>query len=130
MCHTCHNSLCINPLHLCSDEPHINNQRQTCAHLLPKVCLKHPGYPGCLVDSYIEKSQISKLSVIFYVYCWNVRYFSSDYTVVRGTHYFCQESGVIGSIWFVIRTNFKYILFVIFCRIRHCCLKCFGIVFC
>lgn len=49
--HICHNSLCINPLHLSLEAPHINNERQICTHLVPKVCLKHPGYPDCLFES-------------------------------------------------------------------------------
>ena len=49
--HICHNSLCINPLHLSLEAAHINNERQTCTHMIPKVCLKHPGHPDCLFES-------------------------------------------------------------------------------
>lgn len=48
--HTCHNSLCINPLHLSLEEAYVNNERQLCKHLVPKVCLKHAGYPDCLFE--------------------------------------------------------------------------------
>lgn len=48
--HICHNSLCINPLHLSLEEAHVNNERQLCKNLVPKVCLKHAGYPDCLFE--------------------------------------------------------------------------------
>ena len=48
--HICHNSLCINPLHLSLEEAHVNNERQLCKHLIPKVCLKHAGYADCLFE--------------------------------------------------------------------------------
>ena len=46
--HICHNSLCINPLHLSAEPPDVNNNRQLCKNMVPKVCLKHPGFPDCL----------------------------------------------------------------------------------
>ena len=45
--HLCHNSLCVNPLHI-SLEPHdINNNRQYCKN--SNLCYNHAGYPDCLL---------------------------------------------------------------------------------
>lgn len=46
--HICHQSLCINPLHLSAEPPDVNNNRQLCKNMVPKVCLKHAGFPDCL----------------------------------------------------------------------------------
>lgn len=50
--HLCHNSLCINPLHLNLEEPHVNNERRLCKKLIPQVCLKHAGHPDCLFEQH------------------------------------------------------------------------------
>ena len=48
--HICHNTLCINPVHLSLEDAQVNNDRKMCKQLVPQVCLKHPGYPDCLFE--------------------------------------------------------------------------------
>ena len=46
--HLCHNTLCINPLHICFEPHGFNNQRQSCA--AANKCFGHPDpLPECLV---------------------------------------------------------------------------------
>ena len=45
--HLCHNSLCVNPMHLVAEPHFVNNNRITCAN--NGVCMGHGEYPNCLV---------------------------------------------------------------------------------
>ena len=47
--HIYHQSLCISLLHLSPEPPKVNNERQLCKNMVPRVCLmKHAGFPDCL----------------------------------------------------------------------------------
>ena len=46
--HLCHNSLCVNAVHLSAEPPDINNNRQHCLHR--GICTGHrEDYPDCLL---------------------------------------------------------------------------------
>jgi hypothetical protein len=45
--HLCHNSLCVNPAHLCLEPHHVNQHRSTCVGR--GHCYSHPGFPDCLL---------------------------------------------------------------------------------
>ena len=46
--HLCHNSTCINPLHLSVEPHHVNNNRKACTE--KGWCVSHEPYPDCLLD--------------------------------------------------------------------------------
>ena len=46
--HLCHNSLCVNPVHLSYEPHHVNNNRTLCMH--ENHCFGHGQYPACLID--------------------------------------------------------------------------------
>ena len=47
--HLCHNSLCINTLHLSLEPVAINRMRQTCLGTIPRHCTGHLVYPDCIL---------------------------------------------------------------------------------
>ena len=46
--HICHNSLCINPLHLSLEPNNVNIERNSCKNTVPLQCMHHEGYPDCI----------------------------------------------------------------------------------
>ena len=47
--HLCHNSLCINPLHLSLEPKHVNASRKMCTSTIPLHCLHHDDYSDCIL---------------------------------------------------------------------------------
>ena len=47
--HTCHMSLCVNPMHLSLEPAYINNERQICKNFIPPRCQHHDVYPDCIL---------------------------------------------------------------------------------
>ena len=48
--HKCHESLCINALHLSLEPKHVNTSRNSCRGTRPLHCLKHEGYADCILE--------------------------------------------------------------------------------
>lgn len=46
--HLCHNSLCVNPVHICLETHDVNNNRQACK--TNGVCSGHGRLPDCRLD--------------------------------------------------------------------------------
>jgi hypothetical protein len=49
--HICHNTLCINPLHLVFEPHRVNNNRQRCKN--KQICFGHENRPRCLLNLLI-----------------------------------------------------------------------------
>ena len=92
--HRCHNSLCINPAHICLEPHFVNNNRQTC--IGTNICLGHATYPACLLEYHLS-DQVCMLFCIL----WRLSYSNvlihvnyglfnvTNIVIICMHHYFC-----------------------------------------